>query len=48
MEDLQRTHKGRRSDWLVWLQWIFWNQWRPQDLCSCCGKVGEEVSPKWF
>ncbi len=48
MEDLQRTHKDRKSDWLVWLQWIFWGQWRAQGLCSCCGDAREAVSPDWF
>lgn len=40
MEDIQNTHKGARSDWLLWLQWIFWSQWRSQDLCVCCGEAG--------
>ena len=35
MEDLQRTHEGDRSDWLLWLQWIFWGQWRSQGICRC-------------
>ena len=39
MEDLQRTHKANRSDWLLWLQWIFWGQWRSQGICRC-GRAG--------
>ena len=35
MDDLQRAHKGSRSDWLLWLQWIFWGQWRSQGACRC-------------
>ena len=48
MEDVQRTHKPSRSDWLVWLQWIFWGQWRRLDLCSCCGQAAEAASQDWL